>query len=984
MSKIIRRIFAAFIAAAMLFALTGSITPAAGAVTEAIPGAQHAEKCYEDPGETVNIIVKLADAPVLARCGIGEARAAELGAELKSRQDAVIAAINSRLAKDAPIEPLYRYTLLFNGFAFRGECGLISGIKKLPGVADCFESRSFILPEKVEGEGEQERLGTSVGLINADDMWALGYTGQGMTIAVIDTGILVSHPAFAQTPEQPHFDITSLDAVLADNELCAEQRYTGPGALTAGDLYKSGKIPFGFNYFAGNTDVSHTYAENDHGTHVSSIAAGNSAGAKGVAFNAQLIAMQVFNGGSADWIDIVAALEDCAYLGVDAVNMSLSADCGFTEDEDLEQVFTLLSAHGVNVAAASGNSGTAGSGNIFNGTTPTFNYDNGVTSTPACMRGAISVAASLDSADCTPASYSSWGSTSDLRIKPELMAPGDNIEAAVDPEYSGSYYDIKSGTSMATPHIAGGMALVKQYVRANFPELSPEETMEMVNTLLMCTAVPSASGGVLFSPRQQGAGRADLTAAIATKAYISVPGEAKPKLELGDDDEKTGVFTFSFDVVNFGDESLTYTVDTRVLTEEINVWLIGLQLVNIMNHTPLDITANCTVTAPQSVTVPAGGRTTVDITVDVSPYAPTLDATCPNGMYIDGFVQLHGAVDLSVPFLGFYGDWEYGAIFDRKNYYDQYLGTTQPYPNEWGTNRAAAEMDGATVLFGMNPFTDTTNFLLDRASLSPNGDGKLDEIAFVHTYMLRNTETFRYEVVDAETGEQYFVQELYLVPKAVRNSYTSFYQPVGAEPWSAIEHWGGAELPNGTHCILRMTGYLQGTEPFDPYANENAVWEVPITVDTEAPQLAASSLAGGTLALTVSDNHYTAYVGVYQDAACTALIAERGVFESERGAETALTFSVGSREKVYVKIGDYAGNTAVFEVGSTPSYLKGDCDLNGTVNVADAVLALRHSMGLITLTGDGFLAGDIDENGTVAVTDAIAILRYSMGLIPEL
>ncbi len=978
MKKSIRILAAALLAAAMLFssAVSALRFPPANARTE----LREDEPARYDPAETVNIIVKLTDAPVLAKYSPDDACAKEAAAELRAKQDALIALINETFAGSAPIEPLYRYSLLFNGFAIRAERRLAEAIKKLPGVADCRVSPVFTLPE--DAAGKNFRLGASVGLINADEIWDLGYTGRGMTIAVIDTGILVSHPDFAQVPPEPHFDPAALDAVLAENELCAEQRYSG--TLTGNELYYSGKIPYTFNYFAGNTDVSHSWAQNDHGTHVSSIAAGHSANSKGVAYDSQILSMQIFNGLNADWIDVVAALEDCAYLGVDAVNMSLGADCGFTNDEDLAVVFALLSENGINVAAASGNAGSAGGGNIFNGTTPTFNYDNGVTSTPGCMAGALSVAASYKNSDLMPASYSSWGPTSDLRIKPEIMAPGDNIIAAVDPEYSGEYYDIKSGTSMAAPHIAGGMALVKQYVNENFPELSPAEKMNIVNTLLMCSAVPGANNGIPYSPRQQGAGQADLAAAVSTRAYIAVPGQTLPKIELGDDDERSGIFSFSFDVVNFGGTPLTYTVDTRVLTEEINMWLIGMSLVNIMNHTEQDITASCTVTAPSSVTVPANGRTTVNVTVNIAGYIPTLEETCPLGMYIEGYVRLYGETNLSVPFLGFYGDWEYGAVFDRKNYYDQYLGTPQTYPNEWGTNRAVAYMGDATVLFGMNPFAGTTNFLLDRSSLSPNGDGMMDAIGFVHTYMLRNAELFRYEVVDAETGEQYFVQDLHYIPKAVQNTFVSFYQPVGAESWTAIEQWGGAELPNGTHCILRMTGYLQGWDSFDPNENENAVWEVPITIDKEAPQVVSAHISGSDLALTVSDNHYTAYVGVYSNAACTQLIAERAIEEPGRGMTTELTIAIGNHDRVFVKVGDYAGNTVVAEVNDgEPSFLPGDCDLNGTVNIADAVLALRHSMGLITLTGEAFLAGDVDGNGSIAITDAVMIMRYAMGLIDE-
>ena len=99
---------------------------------------------------------------------------------------------------------------------------------------------------------------------------------------------------------------------------------------------------------------------------------------------------------------------------------------------------------------------------------------------------------------------------------------------------------------------------------------------------------------------------------------------------------------------------------------------------------------------------------------------------------------------------------------------------------------------------------------------------------------------------------------------------------------------------------------------------------------------------------------------------------------------TELTIAIGNRDRVFVKVGDYAGNTVVAEVNAEePSFLPGDCDLNGTVNIADAVLALRHSMGLITLTGEAFLAGDVDGNGSIAITDAVMIMRYAMGLIDE-
>lgn len=864
-----------------------------------------------DPNETVTIIVKLSDPPVLQKYGADDSRAKDETAALKAKQRAVMDRIEALPGFRGKLEPKFQYTLLFNGFSFRGEYRLINEILKISGVKNCYESWSYGLPEDIKSE-ETERLASSVGWINADHLWSMGYTGQGQTIAVIDTGIKKDHSNFAAAPQSPNFTASNLQTILNENDLCAEELYSG--TLTGSALYYSAKIPYTFNYVTGTTDVSHTTADSDHGTHVSSICAGNDSSARGVAYNAQIVSMQIFENGDGEWATILAALEDCAYLKVDAINMSLGADCGFTHDEDLDPVFDLLTAAGVNCSVAAGNSGYAGSGNLFNGTNPTFNFDTGVVSTPSTAIAALSVAASEDNYAHTLASYSSWGTTSDLRIKPEIMAPGSDIYAATDPAYSGGNYGYKSGTSMATPHIAGSMALVGQYVDANFPNLSATAKMQMVNTLLMCTAVPAVESGVYYSPRAQGAGQADLLAAITTGAYVSVPGCARPKIELGDDDEESGVFHLVFDVVNFGGTALTYEVVPVIMTEATNQWLIQTTLTTIMDHREEVITPHCNITKPSSITVPAGGTVNVDITVDVGPYASVLHEKYPLGAYIEGYVILNGDVDLTVPFLGFYGDWEYAAVFDRKCYFDNYLGSPFDYPNQWGTNVAASSANGSGIYLGVNPFTDTTNFLLDRASISPNGDGLMDSISTVYTYMLRNAELFRYEIIDANTGEQYYVKDIPFVPKAIENSWFSYYQPVGAEEWTRMDPWNGGGLPNGTSVILRMTGFMQGVDEFDPAENEFASWEVPVTVDTTAPNVDYWRLENGDLTVYVSDNHYAAYIGVYSNAACTQLIAEEEIAEDQRGALTIHSFDVGNRQTVYVKVGDYAYNTAVVTV----------------------------------------------------------------------
>lgn len=858
-----------------------------------------------DPNETVPLIVKLKDAPIYAVTDAGTKKAQELRKELVAKQDKVAQQIGELVKSEINIK--YHYVMLFNGFAFEGKYGLIEQIKAIPGVADCYRSEMYNLPE--EEKGEPQKLNSSVGYINADDMWALGYTGQGQTIAVIDTGIKKTHPNFAAAPESPHFNAGSIQTVLDSYELCAEERYSG--TLTGTTLYNSAKIPYTFNYVTGTTDVSHASAGSDHGTHVSSIAAGNDSTVKGVAYNAQIISMQVFSGGGAYWSDIIAALEDCAYLGVDALNMSLGSDCGFSsDDEDVERVFDLLEAHGVNCAVAAGNSDSAGTGNNYSSRQPVFNIDNGVVSSPSTVGGSLSVASSEKDSDMTPSSFTSWGTTADLCIKPEIMAPGGNIYAATDSSYSYSNYSTKSGTSMASPHIAGSMVLINQYVNSQFPQLSETERMEMVNTLLMSTARPAKLNNTPRSVRVQGAGQADLVAAVSTKAYLRVDGSVRPKLEIGDDPEKTGIFSFSFDVVNFGNSPLTYNVNVSVITEEVSNTTIGGRSTYYMTNRPYNLTANCNISAPSTVTVPANGVYTVNVTVDVNGCADLLNEKYPEGTYIEGYVQLDGDVDLSIPYLGFYGDWNHASVFDREYYYDNYTGSDN-WPCEWGINSAGSSIgSGSYVEFGMNPFTTTENFLLDRASISPNGDGKMDAIDTVYTYLLRNCDVFEYSITNAETGEEYLNQPIPWERKCHENSFYTAAEPVGAYDSNAITPWSGEGLADGTTVILRMTGYLDSFRNFNPEENENAVWEIPVTIDTEDPEVVYWNLQDGELTIFVRDNHYVSYVGVYSNSSCnnSSLIESTAVEENTRGALSMLTFDVGNYDQVYVKVGDYAYN----------------------------------------------------------------------------
>ncbi len=858
--------------------------------------------------EIVTLMVKLKGDPVAARTGAVNSKAAgDMAAVLKGRQARVQEKIRTMLPKGAELELTFSYTLLFNGFAAKLPYGMIEKIAALPEVEKVFIAPTYAAPELVDTE--EDRLSTSVGFINADDAWAAGYTGKGTVIAVIDTGCVVGHNAFSTAPAEPKIDETFLENAIANSELNAENIFDG--TLEASTVYYSGKIPFRFNYDNGSTDVSHGYSGSDHGSHVAGIAAGNYSGSNytGVAKDAQLVIMQVFSpDGGASMEKIFAALEDCAYLGVDSVNMSLGSDLGYTsESAEFDAVMELLAQQGVNVACAAGNSGSSNGQQYYGSNFKyalTMNPDNGLVSSPSTYTRSLSVACCQKSS-ASMVYFSSHGTTADLRIKPEVSAPGYNIYAPVDSGLSGATanYGPKSGTSMSCPHVAGAMALMTNYVNTAWPSLSGEAKAEMINRLLMCTANPVAN----TSPRTQGAGIIDLKKATTTQAYITVEGCDRPKLELGDDPEKTGVYTLSFNVVNFGSSALSYTPVVTVLTENATSATINGQSTYKISGSARNITSNCTISGAGSFSVPANSTRTVTITVTLpASIKSELDSKFPNGVYIDGNVVLNGSVSLTVPFLAFYGDWDKASVFDRNTYIDEIQGV-----NNYNIHTLRTEI-GSTVggdeymLFGANPYISTTDWWADRCTLSPNGDDYYDRIDKVLYALIRNSGEGGLSIFNADDPNTvYYSEELDYMPKSWK--YDGVFQY--SSDWIGFESWAPDGLDEGDHVVFRLWHYLDH-EGFDPENNECAEIVLPMTVDTTAPEITYWKVDGGTLKVNVHDDHYAAWIGVYADANCTQLIAERAITEHERDMTTEFTIPVGERETVYARVGDYGRNTS--------------------------------------------------------------------------
>lgn len=531
--------------------------------------------------------------------------------------------------------------------------------------------------------------------------------------------------------------------------------------------------------------------------------------------------------------------------------------------------------------------------------------------------------------------FSSWGATSELTLKPEITAPGGNIYSAIP----GNSYELMSGTSMAAPHVAGGMAIILQAMKERYPILSAEELKDMVDTRLMATAALIYDvDNVPVSPRKQGAGMMNISAAVKSDAYITVSGMERPKMELGDDVAKTGVYTLNFTVHNDGDSVLFYKASPIVLTdrtEEEDGTVLMTEWEKQLSHSfTTNFTNDLVIVEPHSE---------VDVTITVTLTDPETElAEFINGAFVEGWAYLDqvnadgsekdDGIDLNAPFLAFYGDWTQAPMIDSGFWWDVIANettTAQQYNNE----ALLSSMEQTfTSYLGDNHYDFTIPYLADRNAISPNEDDFMDSLTYVYTGLLRSARYFSYEI-KGEDGTVYYEKTVEYEPKSVySNAYYSIV-PAGAisdwgdciDPWFGTDKYGSA-LPNNTKATVTVTAVPM----YDAHKANNArdSWSFPITIDTEGPELLESTVreAEGRYyaTLTFRDNQYAAAV-VLTDAKYSKEYKVIGVGETQPGMTTVLTDLdvTGYGETVGVVIHDYAGNTKTYYLkvkGNTDDY----------------------------------------------------------------
>ena len=592
-------------------------------------------------------------------------------------------------------------------------------------------------------------------------------------------------------------------------------------------------------------------------------------------------------------------------------------------------------------------------------------------------------------------SFSSWGVSPDLQLVPDITGIGGNVYSC----YDEGKYGLMSGTSMSAPQVAGVSALVMQYLHELYPNVPDGSLRKMAEALLMSTADPiiSTDSGVEVSPRQQGAGLVDAFEATTTTSYLTVGGN-RPKAELGDN--ASGVYAFSFEIHNFGDEAKTYTLSSSLLTEECIDYGIGEYFM-----AGFDVALTGSVKFEKdTVTVPAGGKANVKAAVVLSDEDKAMFAKYwKNGGYVEGFVYLtneEGEQELNLPFLGFYGDWTDAPVFDSAFWYDNtFFGINPanglPEGNEY-YNVMWTSLAGTDWVLGMNPYTGAVvgadgKVIYDPAhnSVSPNGDGVIDGLVDVYLSLMRNAKqmTFTYTV----DGEVMHVENYRNCAKTMYNS--NYGQII---PW--LYDWYGTGLydftdadgnvlPNGTEVLLTIEARVDyNNAPMDSIV-------IPITVDTEGGELisVAEDVIDETAAMGIEVNDNVGVAAVFvMNSTGTQVYGSASDVEmtkNENGNLTAVFDVTDLGTELVVCVADYAGNERYYNVTYTAA---GDnlpemnMDALYAYRVYDDHIMSDHMYGWIELSKPA----SADENANISVwTDdymeyaAINAAEYAGGKI---
>lgn len=628
----------------------------------------------------------------------------------------------------------YAFDTLFNGFSISITTDQLGKLNRMAGVKNIYPVETIAMPVTTPSEPE---LFTSLAMIGADVAQSeLGYTGMGVKVAVMDTGIDYDHQAFGG------------DGVARSNSTVFPTARVAYGYDLVGDAFNADSTSPSYN----PVPTPDLYPDDcyGHGTHVAGIIGANDLtnGLKGVAPDVTFGSYRVFGCEGSTTADImIAAMERALADGMQVLNMSIGSAYQWPQYPTAMAANRLVNK-GMVVVASIGNNGanglySAGAPGVGDKVIGVASYDNtnvmlpyftvngwkigyitmtfspnpptagtgeivnvglacsalpagsltgkvahavrgtcsfAIKATNAINAGAVAVLISnnapgvfngtlggpldgitpvvgisqadgnflntqtapitltwTDQMDSFPSptgglisSFSSYGLSPDLALKPDLGAPGGNIYSTYPLELGG--YTTMSGTSMSSPHVAGAVALLLQ--------ARPRTSSQAVRGILQNSSVPKnwwggPTYGYLDNVHRQGAGMVQIDKAILATTMIS-----PAKIATGEG--AAGPFTQVLTLKNNGAEAVSYNLSF------VNALSTG----GVIN--PGFYTSNASVSfSATSVTVPAGASASVTATIN--------PATGPTYGQYGGYIVFTpqgGGQVYRVPFAGFVGDYQ--------------------------------------------------------------------------------------------------------------------------------------------------------------------------------------------------------------------------------------------------------------------------------------------------------------------------------------
>lgn len=299
-------------------------------------------------GKQVRIIVELEEKPVIFY-------ATDMGISYSQMTQDRIEAIEDRIVdkqqlvkseiknRNIGLKVEKNFSTVFNGFSGEAKYEDIEKIERVPGVKKVYISQEYERPSI------KPDMNSSNEMVRSLDTWELGYKGEGMVVAIIDTGI----------------DPTHKDMVLSEGTTPKLTNASLEGKGLPGKYYTD-KVPYGYNYYDLNDEILDIGPDaSEHGMHVAGTVGANgdveNGGIKGVAPECQLLAMKVFSNDpvyATTFDDIyLAAIEDAIKLGANVLNMSLGSTASFYIPESaVDKAISNAVANGIVCSISAGNS----------------------------------------------------------------------------------------------------------------------------------------------------------------------------------------------------------------------------------------------------------------------------------------------------------------------------------------------------------------------------------------------------------------------------------------------------------------------------------------------------------------------------------------------------------------------------------------------------------------------------------------------------